>query len=87
MLLGGVDLLEGVNVLSHLPDLKNVVLADAGHDPVLGGVPAEIGYLGSVASVDEEELWRAIGGLLLGLLLSDPGNVPDMYTSVVGAGG
>ena len=64
-------LLVGVDVLGHLPDLQDVVLRNTAHDPVLGGVPVEVGNLGGVPAVDEEQLRRAVLRVVGRLLLAD----------------
>ena len=44
--------------------LHDVVLADGTDDPGVVGVPAEVGDLGRVAAVDEQQLGRAVLGVL-----------------------
>ena len=58
---GTVTLAESLNMLTHLHD---VVLADRADDPGVVGVPAEVGDLGRVAAVDEQQLRRAVLGVL-----------------------
>ena len=48
-------------MLTHSPThLHDVVLADRADDPGVVGVPAEVGDLGRVAAVDEQQLGRAV---------------------------
>ena len=54
--------------MAHLwTDLHDVVLADGADDPGVVGVPAEVGDLGRVAAVDEQQLGRAVLGVLRAL--------------------
>merc|ERR1711973_1063365 len=71
-----------VDVLSHLPNLHDVVLGHRADNPGIIGVPGKIGDLGRVASVDEEELRRTIFGVLGTLLLTNLGEIPDMKSAV-----
>ena len=78
----GVGLLVVVDVLGHLPDLHDVVLAHRADDPGLVGVPGEVGDLGRVAAVDEEELGGAVLHVVGRLLLADLGEIPDVEAAV-----
>ncbi len=83
---GGLDLLVVVDVLGHLPDLHDVVLADGADHPGVVGVPGEVGDLCCVSAVDEEQLGGTVFGVLGALLLANLGQVPDVQPAV-GAGG
>ena len=61
-----------VYVFRHLPYLKDVILGNTGNDPILAGIPGEIRYLASVATVNKQQLGRAILCILQGLFLVDP---------------
>ena len=52
-------------------NLHDIVLRHAADDPGVVGVPGEVGYLGGVTAVDEEQLGRAVLGVLRALLLAD----------------
>ena len=75
-------LLVIVDVLRHLPDLHDVVLRHRADHPGVIRVPTEVGDLGSVTSVDEEELRGAILCVLGALLLADLGEVPHVQPPV-----
>ena len=74
-----------VNILSHLPYLKDVVFSDGGDDPWFIGVPTKVGDLTGVAAMDEEELRRTIFFFIIGLFVADAGEIPDVQAAV-GAG-
>ncbi len=71
----------------HLPDLENVVLRDRADDPRFTGVPRKVGDLCRVSTVDEEELWWPILGILSVLFLTNLAEVPDVQTTVGARGG
>ena len=75
-------LLVIVDVLCHLPDLHDVVLRDAADNPVVIRVPTAVRNLGSVTSMDEEELRRSVFSILRTLLLSNLGQIPDMQSAI-----
>lgn len=74
-----------VNILRHLPHLHDIIFGNGADDPGFVQVPAEIGYFRRVASVDEEEFWWAVLGILGALLLADFGEVPNVEAAI-GAG-
>lgn len=87
-LLGGVrGILEGVNVLGHLPYLQDVVFAHAGDDPVLVRAPSQVRYLGSMSTMNKKQLRGSVLSLHLGLRLANARNVPDVNAAVVAASG
>lgn len=61
--------------------LHDVVLGHGADDPRLVGVPAEVGDLGGVAAVDEEQLGRAVLRILGGLLFADLRQVPHVQAA------
>ena len=65
--------------------LHDVVFGDRADDPRIVGVPGEVGNLGGVAAVDEEEFGRTVLGVLGRLLLANLGQVPNVE-SAIGAG-
>lgn len=74
---GGQLVFVVVDVLGHLPDLEDVVLGDAGHHPLLRGVPREVRDLARVPAMDEEQLRRPVLRILWCLLLVDPAGTPN----------
>ena len=80
-------LLVIVDVLRHLPDLHDVVLGHGADHPGVIGVPTEVGDLGSVTSVNEEELWGPVLSVLRALLFPDLGEVPHMQPPVCARAG
>mmetsp|Transcript_43677 Transcript_43677/g.91142 ORF Transcript_43677/g.91142 Transcript_43677/m.91142 type:complete len:287 (-) Transcript_43677:551-1411(-) len=71
-----------VDVLGNLPHLEHVILRNTRHHPLVVRVPAEVGDLGRVATVDEEQLRRAVLRVLGALLLANLGEVPDVESAV-----
>ena len=47
--------------------LHDVILADRADDPGVVGVPTEVGDLGRVAAMDEQQLGRPVLGILRAL--------------------
>jgi len=65
--------LTGVNILRHLPDLKNVVICNTRDNPIFMRIPREVGQFIGVTTVDEQQLRRAILSVLSFLLLPNLG--------------
>ena len=76
-----------VVISSWFPYLHNVILADRANDPRVIRVPAEVGNLGGVTTVDEQEFGRSVLGVFRGLLLSDFRQIPNVETPVGPGGG
>merc|ERR1719462_76726 len=71
-----------VDVLRHLPHLHYIVLGDRADDPGLSWVPREVGDLGGVPAVDEEQLGRSVFCVLSVLLLPNLGKVPHVQAAI-----
>jgi len=84
----GVDfaLLVIVDVLSHLPDLHDVVFGHGADHPGLIRVPREVGDLGGVASVDKQKFWWSILNVIRGLLLPNLAEIPDIESAISATG-
>jgi hypothetical protein len=68
-----------VDVLRHLPYLKYVVFSNASKHPVLTRVPGEVGDFACMASMNEQELRRAILCIFWCLLLINSVNRKAIY--------
>lgn len=68
-------------------DLHNIVFGHRADDPGFIRVPGEVGYLGRVASVDEQQLRGAVLGVLSALLLSYLAQIPHVKAAICPAGG
>ena len=73
-------------LVSHLPDLQNVVLGAGGHHESLVQIPRDVRDLCGVAAMDENQFRRPVSPLLLSLGHSAAGKVP-YHDSSVRAGG
>lgn len=60
-----------VDVLSHLPYLKNIVFSNTSNHPSVNRVPWKIGNFSGVTTVYEEQFWRAILSILWCLLFTN----------------
>ena len=65
-----------------MPDLHDIVFGHTADDPGVVGVPAEVGDLSRMTTVDEEEFWWAVLSILSALLFPNLGEIPDMEPPV-----
>lgn len=63
-------------------NLQLIVLGRGEHEPRVIPVPAEVGDAVGEASVDEEQLWRAVFSLLWSLFFSNFADIPEVNALV-----
>lgn len=80
----GVDVRLGstAQVPAGLPDLQDVVLGNRGDMPLGHAAPAEVTDLARVTTMHEQQLGRAVLGVVGRLLRANGVQVPDMHSAV-----
>lgn len=67
-----------VDVLGHLPDLKNVIFSNTSNNPVFAWIPGKIRYFTCMTTVNEKQFWRAIFSILWRLLFINSAKIEFM---------
>lgn len=71
-----------VNVFSHLPHLNDIILSHRSEHPRFVVIPRKIRNFRRMPAVDEQQLGRAILGVLRGLLVPDARQIPHVHAPI-----
>lgn len=72
------------NILTRFPNHDNVIVSRASDTPLPISVPTQIARFARVPTVDEEQLGWSIVRIIRRLLLTDPGDIPNVDAPVRG---
>jgi hypothetical protein len=75
-------LLIVVDLVSDLPNLKNIIFCTRCHHESFVVIPGDVRNLGCVATMDEQKLRRAIFTFFFGLRLVNSSKVPNVHPAI-----